>query len=346
MAVLSWRLHTGPRALWPGVPGRLLLLLLLLLPPPPGGAAASRPGTPAQAAVGPGTPRWKVNEVMSLSGDVACGQPHLQGKVLGGSPAPEMKWPWQVSVHYGGIHICGGSILNEYWILSAAHCFDKDKAMGAYDMYVGLIDLGVATQHTQWFEVNRVILHPTYKLYHPIGGDVALVQLKSRIVFSESVLPICLAPPNVNLQNLTCWATGWGLISRKGDTIDLLQEAQLPLISVFLCKLLYGSPSHIMPDMLCAGNLLNIKTVCEGDSGGPLVCKHNGTWMQIGVVSWGRGCANPMYPGVYARVSYFAEWIHQKIEDTPLPRQPTPSFCPALGASLGVLAVTLLTLSL
>lgn len=85
-----------------------------------------------------------------------------------------------------------------------------------FDMYVGLVNLKVAGRHTQWFEVNKVILHPTYEMYHPIGGDVALVQLKTRIVFSDSVLPVCIAPPDVNLQNLTCWATGWGLSSRKG----------------------------------------------------------------------------------------------------------------------------------
>lgn len=83
-------------------------------------------------------------------------------------------------------------------------------------MYVGLVNLGVAGHHTQWFEVNKVIIHPTYEVYHPVGGDIALVQLKSRIVFSDSVLPICIAPPDVNLWNLSCWATGWGSISQQG----------------------------------------------------------------------------------------------------------------------------------
>lgn len=83
-------------------------------------------------------------------------------------------------------------------------------------MYVGLVDLRVAGNHTQWFEVNKVIIHPTYEMYHPIGGDIALVQLKTRIVFSDSVLPICIAPPDVTLSNLSCWATGWGSISQQG----------------------------------------------------------------------------------------------------------------------------------
>jgi hypothetical protein len=85
-----------------------------------------------------------------------------------------------------------------------------------FDLYVGIINLRVADTYTQWYEVNQVILHPTYELFHPIGGDVALVQVKTPIEFSDSVLPICLAPPNVNLTSVSCWATGWGLVSQRG----------------------------------------------------------------------------------------------------------------------------------
>uniref|UniRef100_A0A2K6FNU1 Serine protease 38 n=1 Tax=Propithecus coquereli TaxID=379532 RepID=A0A2K6FNU1_PROCO len=257
----------------------LCLLLLLLM------------GTPARvAAAVHGHPK---SERISLSGDRDCGRRGVEGRVLGGVPAPERKWPWQVSVHYAGFHVCGGSILNEYWVLSAAHCFDRDKSIKTYDVYVGLVNLKVAGNYTQWFEVNKVILHPSYQLDHPIGGDVALVQLKSRIVFSDSVLPICLPPPEVNLTSVNCWATGWGMVSQRGD------------------------------------------------SGGPLVCEFNRIWLQIGIVSWGRGCAYPLYPGVYARVSYFSKWIHYNVKMTPLPIQPRPSLSPALGATLTVLVATL-----
>ncbi|KAK2495982.1 hypothetical protein MC885_005129 [Smutsia gigantea] len=275
-----------------------------------------------------------------------------------------MKWPCQVSVHYGGFHICGGSIIDEYGILSAAHCFGswgllevgeragpraqlyplqllgmrgygllraicplrqvwshivrgeegETKSHGERDRSPELFDLyGHRQSHPV---VNKVILHPTYGLYHPVGGDIALVQLKTRIVFSDSVLPICIAPPDVNLQNLTCWATGWGFISQQGRSSDKLQEVQLPLIPVALCQLHYGHTSYIQPDMLCAGNLRNVKTVCEGDSGGPVVCEFNHIWLQIGVVSWSRGGAYPMYPAVYARV-YFSQRISHHVEHPP-----------------------------
>ncbi|XP_008251000.3 serine protease 38 [Oryctolagus cuniculus] len=311
--------------------GFLLLLLLLV----------TRTPAPAEAWVR-GPPKSPRN---SSRGDPACGRRAVPGKVLGGAPATETRWPWQVSVHYAGFHVCGGSIVDEYWVLSAAHCFHRDKSLETFDLYVGLTNLKAARNHTQWFEVNQVILHPSYQMYHPIGGDVALVQLKSRITFSDAVLPVCLAPADLNLTGLACWATGWGLISQQGHSSEELQEARLPLIPIAMCRLLYGHRSYIMQDMLCAGDIWNWKTVCEGDSGGPLVCEINETWLQIGIVSWGRGCAQPMYPGVYARVSHFSHWIRYHIQVVPTPPQPTPALSPALPSTLSVLVAMLVSLS-
>ncbi|NP_001038986.1 serine protease 38 precursor [Mus musculus] len=269
--------------------------------------------------------RHPKSQANSLSGDVACGQPVLQGKLLGGEFARDRKWPWQVSLHYSGFHICGGSILSAYWVLSAAHCFDRGKKLETYDIYVGITNLEKANRHTQWFEIYQVIIHPTFQMYHPIGGDVALVQLKSAIVFSDFVLPICLPPSDLYLINLSCWTTGWGMISPQGETGNELLEAQLPLIPRFQCQLLYGLSSYLLPEMLCAADIKTMKNVCEGDSGSPLVCKQNQTWLQIGIVSWGRGCAQPLYPGVFANVSYFLSWIRYHLQIIPNPPQILPS---------------------
>lgn len=83
----------------------------------------------------------------------------------------------------------------------------------------------------------------------------------------------------------------------------------------------------------------------QGDSGGPLVCEFNHTWLQVGVVSWGRGCTYPMFPAVYARVSYFSEWIHYHVEHTPLPLQPLPTRSSMLAAILSA-PVTMLAVLL
>ncbi|XP_055449935.1 serine protease 38 [Psammomys obesus] len=297
--------------------------------------------------VAPVSHRHPKSQANSLSHDVACGQPVLHGKILGGRPAPYQKWPWQVSVHYAGLHVCGGSILNAYWVLSAAHCFAREKNIQTFDMYVGITNLEVASRYTQWFEVNLVLIHPTYKMYHPIGGDVALVQLKSPIIFSDFVLPICLPPYNLNLNNVSCWTTGWGLVTKEGTTLKTLQEVKLPLIPWFQCQLLYGLTSFLLPEMFCAGDVTNSKTVknvCEGDSGSPLVCKLNETWLQIGIVSWGRGCAQPLYPGVFANITYFLNWIHYNLENTPIPPQPSPSLSSSLRATLSFFETMLASL--
>lgn len=102
----------------------------------------------------------------------------------------------------------------------------REKKLQTFDMYVGITNLEMANKHTQWFEINQVIIHPNFELFHPIGGDVALVQLKSPIVFSDFVLPICLPPSNLNLNNLSCWTTGWGMISPQGMSSGRLMGAE------------------------------------------------------------------------------------------------------------------------
>ncbi|XP_075399005.1 serine protease 38 [Tenrec ecaudatus] len=330
MAAKSLRIVAGPGVLRRWVLLRLLLLLLPLR------------GQPRPLS-GPQGLRF-IRSTTVLNSHKACSRSTIQGRIMGGQDAPERRWPWQVSLHYGGFHLCGGSILNEYWILSAAHCFQRANLHG-YDVFAGLIKLNAAGQHTQWFELNKVIIHPTYKLYHPVGSDVALVQLKSPLEFSASVFPVCLATTEVTDWKLNCWATGWGLSQPKGTPSEILQEARLTLIPRNVCRLLYGTPYTIRHDMLCAGNIINTKTVCEGDSGGPLVCEINQVWQQVGITSWGRGCSHPMFPGVFANVSYFFPWIESEIRKAPLPPQLEPDLCSRPGAGFRVHIIMLVYLS-
>ncbi|XP_072509192.1 serine protease 38-like isoform X2 [Notamacropus eugenii] len=190
-----------------------------------------------------------------------------------------------------------------------------------FEVFAGFTDLQMSDGQGQRREIAMVIIHPRYKLTHPNGNDIALVQLKTPLKFTSFVLPVCLPSPTIDLQKTnTCWVTGWGKMRVSGTLVHRLQEAQVPLLDQLLCQILYGSFVLIQEDMICASDLSKGKSPCEGDSGGPLVCKFNDTWVQIGVVTWGRSCTTPLYPGVFARVPYFSMWISSSIKSVIISR--------------------------
>ena len=101
---------------------------------------------------------------------------------------------------------------------------------------------------------------------------------------------------------------GWGATSEGGSTSRYLLKAQVPFVSDSVCGSSYGR-QLVASDMLCAGPLAGGTDTCQGDSGGPMVKSVNGAWVQVGIVSWGNGCARRNYPGVYTEVSTFASAI-------------------------------------
>ncbi|XP_018426322.1 PREDICTED: serine protease 27-like [Nanorana parkeri] len=247
-----------------------------------------------------------------------CGRP--MERIVGGVNAVQGEWPWQISLQMKNISYCGGSLLTDSWVLTAAHCFqplnlsDLTVYLGAYQ----LTDLQNPTVVARG--VKQILVHPKFT-EEGSSGDIALLQLKTPAIFTTSILPVSLPSPNITLPGGTlCWATGWGNIK---DNVNLpnpktLQKVQLPLIDNQDCKTMYetglsNGGQLIKEDMLCAGFPEGQKDSCQGDSGGPLVCNVNGVWLQFGINSWGFGCAEPNHPGVYTRVQYYKSWIQQYI---------------------------------
>ncbi|XP_036135644.1 serine protease 33-like [Molossus molossus] len=283
--------------------------------------------------------------------DSVCGRPRASGRILSGQDAKPGQWPWQVSLREYGQHVCGGSLITEDWVLTAAHCFDRSQPLSAYYVLLGTISsYPDASEPQQLRAVAKFISHPSYMHIHS-SGDIALVQLTSPVIFSDLILPVCLPKPRDPLGHGTwCWVTGWGNIN-----INLplpppftLKELQLPLIDTQTCDTYYhensATPSQkpiILDDMLCAGFESGEKDACGGDSGGPLVCDIDGVWTQAGVVSWGSGCGLPKRPGVYTNVSVYTTWILSTIQNSaPDDRSFSPSpagiFFVALLLSLGL----------
>ncbi|XP_051572345.1 trypsin-like isoform X1 [Myxocyprinus asiaticus] len=242
-----------------------------------------------------------------------CGQAPLNNRIVGGQDTSEGAWPWQVSIQSAGSHFCAGSLINKDWVLSAAHCFQS------IHWYTITIYLGRQSQvsgsnpNEVSRRVSQIFNHPNYN--NPSNdNDIALVQLSSSVTFSDYIKPVCLAAAGSILAAGTAsWVTGWGtLISGDSQLPNILQEVKIPIVSNSDCNKAYGG--GITNNMICAG-LLNQggKDSCQGDSGGPMVSKNGSLWIQSGIVSFGTGCADPRFPGVYTRVSQYQDWINSYI---------------------------------
>jgi secreted trypsin-like serine protease len=165
-------------------------------------------------------------------------------------------------------------------------------------------------------EVSRtgaqLINHPNYDT-STSDNDIALIQLSSSVDFTDYIKPVCLATDgSVFSAGTISWVTGWGAI-RSGVALpspQRLQEVDVPVVSNEQCK---NSYSTLTDNMICAGLTQGGKDSCQGDSGGPMVSKQDSRWIQAGVVSFGQGCAEPDFPGVYARVSQYQTWINSHI---------------------------------
>nr|XP_055031701.1 serine protease 33 [Misgurnus anguillicaudatus] len=250
-----------------------------------------------------------------------CGRTPILNRIVGGVSASDGAWPWQVDIQTTSQgHVCGGTLITENWVLSAAHCFPNPNDVTSYNIYVGRQQLNGWNPDETNHKINRVVV--PYGYTDPqLGQDIALVELATPVVWSDRVQPVCLPYANVEFNSdMKCMITGWGDI-RDGvalQGVGPLQEVQVPIIDSSSCQDMFLiNPTEnidIRSDMMCAGFAEGGKDSCQGDSGGPLVCQiSDGSWVQAGIVSFGLGCAKPNRPGVYAKVSSFTNYIRSNV---------------------------------
>uniref|UniRef100_A0A8C4XI72 Peptidase S1 domain-containing protein n=1 Tax=Erpetoichthys calabaricus TaxID=27687 RepID=A0A8C4XI72_ERPCA len=257
------------------------------------------------------TATWRSTLPPLLCSPVCGLQPAVTPRILNGQASQPGRWPWQVSLRYGGTHICGGSVITNSWVLTAAQCFDLEL----WEVLLGMHVLQGENPGMVRSRVRRLIPHEKYNK-STMENNIALIELEQPVPYGHLIQPVCLPKSGHTFQlNGTCYVSGWGAVGDGQEPLPypgVLQELRVPLVGPRKCGCLYslpsqlsGQPVNVTDAMICAG-------FQEGgsgaDSGGPLVCEESGLWFQAGVSNFKEGCGHTnrpetAHPGVTLAVS-------------------------------------------
>ena len=243
--------------------------------------------------------------------------PNSASAIVNGVEASEDVQPWMVGIAQADVadgyyaQFCGGTLISNEWVLTAAHCtFDEaGVAFNASDLDAIIGRRQLSSKTGERIQIDQIVRNAAYEAttYH---NDIALLHLSRP---SQGTPVTLVLPVRSDLEQPTATATvaGWG-VTASGEATDKLQQAELPIASTAVCQTAYANLGLTLTDnTLCAGYAEGGIDACDGDSGGPLVVwdELTDSWTQIGIVSWGKGCAQQGLFGVYTRVASFTEWI-------------------------------------
>lgn len=283
-----------------------------------------------------------------------------KNRIVNGIDVKAGEIPWQVSFqdtsYIPDFHFCGGSVLNENWIICAAHCVEPstDNPDPDYEIEGGMISLRAGGQERK---VDAIIRN---KNYAPLRtqNDISLIHVSEPFDLNDDQMPMkgVTLPSKMSgateqdpyvqadfsesypdsdwttaIKGTVFGVTGWGTLEAGGSTPDIMQKVAVSYITDDVCNEppppanpSAGYDGRVIYSMICAGGAGGNHDSCQGDSGGPLnLIKLGGingetdytiSSEQVGIVSWGSGCADDGYPGVYTQLAFFVDWIDEAIK--------------------------------
>ncbi|RDD43405.1 MAM and LDL-receptor class A domain-containing protein 1 [Trichoplax sp. H2] len=281
----------------------------------------------------------QIQSIRSIRNHPRCGITKSRiPRIIGGNTASPHSVPWQalLKVYYVSgdkVHTtsCGGSLINENWVITASHCIPNKPIRVKIDL--GRHNLLTKESYTKQIRIAKSIFrHPMYQYKNSISsmkdldGDIALIKLNASVNINNFVRPICLPTANDTFNELnSCKVSGWGMTA--GQPRHILRYAHVPIVNRNFCNSTYSYNGQLTFNMLCAGYMQGYTSTCYGDSGSPLSCRHrpgavlsgySDRWYLAGVVSGGVGCAPKYYPTVYASVTAapIYRWLSKTLENS------------------------------
>ncbi|XP_063770451.1 serine protease ami-like [Pseudophryne corroboree] len=247
-----------------------------------------------------------------------------RGRILGGEESALHSRPYMVSLQVNGTHQCGGLLISDEWVLSAAHCaIDSNNNTRAV---VGTNSLSESSKFA--YDIEMQVTHPLYNRTTR-HNDLLLLKVKPKVPLSNTVEPLQFQTEDIVIPGGTkCRVAGWGKITRTGRRPVMLHEVMVPIISNEICNGRAYYQDKITSNLMCAGE--GKKDSCDGDSGGPLVCDG----VAEGIVSTGFSvCGNAKRPGIYTRIFPYKDWIYNTMLNATLPRTAEATAVLSNGAS-------------